>query len=358
MDTCDVMLKLQQAIKIFVNTRYLHLDNGLYRAVKRSPVRGSSYTAKDINYVMKELDANLLAYFVSDNSMSMKPDGEVIVNATQSSEIDTNLTKNVANETYKQQQLDIFRNVTSVKIQMEALTLQAEGTQRMDLLQTDIRPIFTIECQLSHELIKSVERSDLFHIMQFESEKFQTQTQCTRFGMEDQRAICIAANELNANATEDEFENKAIDMNLGRIHFCVWWRESGTCLNEVLGMGVLELKELYTASLLEQCKCIAIVRRGIHLANVYFKISLLQGITSSNNLAMEKMNDITLSPYADTGFNTHVQEGEEDDTVYKKDNHTIESEANQITRNSLLDVYRTGEYFTDCFPYLQHQNAQ
>ncbi|XP_030571290.1 uncharacterized protein LOC115770225 isoform X3 [Drosophila novamexicana] len=155
---------------------------------------------------------------------------------------------------------ELFKQVNAVQLHLEALTLQPEGTKRMELLQSEVRPIFTVECQLSDELISSVPRGPMFHIMQFESEKFQSLTQCTRFGQTQQRQVQLPSGDN--------------DKEMGSIHFTIWWREPGTCLNEMLGMGRLPLVELYQASLLEQCKCIAIQRRDLHLASLYLKISL------------------------------------------------------------------------------------
>ncbi|XP_043071575.1 uncharacterized protein LOC6556539 isoform X1 [Drosophila grimshawi] len=156
---------------------------------------------------------------------------------------------------------ELFKQVNALQLHLEALTLQAEGTKLMELLQTEVRPIFTVECQLSKELIKSVPRAPMFHLMQFESEKFQSLTQCTRFGQTQQRQVQVS--EMLESGNE-----------MGSINFTIWWREPGTCLNEMLGMGCLPLAELYQASLLEQCKCIAVQRRDLHLASLYLKISL------------------------------------------------------------------------------------
>ncbi|KAH8234880.1 hypothetical protein KR032_004934 [Drosophila birchii] len=162
---------------------------------------------------------------------------------------------------------EIFRSCNALQLDLEALTLQPEGTERMELVQNEVRPIFTVECQLSGDLIRKVPRYPMFHIMQFESEKFQSLTQCTRFGQSAQRQV----------------ELKDWDLTTGHVDVTVWWREPGTCLNEMLGMGRLELRELYKASLLEQCKCIAIKRRDVHLGSVYAKICLLQNVNGSGN---------------------------------------------------------------------------
>ncbi|EDW34678.1 GL12797 [Drosophila persimilis] len=154
---------------------------------------------------------------------------------------------------------EIFQRCNALQLHLEAVTLQPEGTQRMELLQSEVRPIFTVECQLSEDLIKSVARYPMFHVMQFESEKFQSLTQCTRFGQTQTREVQLAWND-----NED----------MGHVDLTIWWREPGTCLNEMLGMGRLHLRELYEASLLEQCKCVAVKRRDVHLGSIYVKISL------------------------------------------------------------------------------------
>lgn len=179
----------------------------------------------------------------------------------------------------------MFCRMSGIKLHLEALTLQAAGTKRMELLQNDIRPFFTVECQLSHELIKSVPRYDMYHIMQFESEKFQSLTQCTRFGQEAIRSVKLELNNendvINNNVNGEGIgivgADQEAQLDFGRIYFTVWWREPGTCLNEMLGTGVLALEELYAASVLEQCKRIVIQRRNEHLANLYLKLSVQVG---------------------------------------------------------------------------------
>jgi len=180
---------------------------------------------------------------------------------------------------------ELFSHVNALQLHLEALTLQAEGTKRMELLQSEVRPIFTVECQLSEELINAVPRAPMFHIMQFESEKFQSLTQCTRFGQTQQREVHLPKQDM--------------DQEMGNIHFTIWWREPGTCLNEMLGMGCLPLAELYQASLLEQCKCIAIQRRDVHLASLYLKISLRadQKLMLSKALANETNNNNNNNSY-------------------------------------------------------------
>lgn len=246
---------------------------------------------------------------------------------------------------YQQQQLQLFTAIESIGIQMEALTLEPEGTRRMELLQNDLRPIFTIECQLSQELIKLVPRSDMFHLMQFESEKFHSLTQCTRFGQAAERKVKLSEAEVfasdanndaynefkqrlqkqqNAGAAEYESNDTAKPKmpNLGRIHFLVWWREPGTCLNEMLGSGVLELNEFYNANLLEQCKRIKIERRNTHLANIYLKINLQvpqhkrAQLTAANNVPMSVANQ----QYQHAGKQQQQQTGDYFDGAADADN--------------------------------------
>ncbi|KAH8300397.1 hypothetical protein KR018_003601 [Drosophila ironensis] len=216
---------------------------------------------------MKKLDADLVALFATaaTDPLSKKqpvtalwtePEAEQMPVELQDEEEDVELVITP----------EIFRRCNNLQLHLEALTLQPEGTQRMELVQNEVRPIFTVECQLSGDLIRKVPRAPLFHIMQFESEKFHSLTQCTRFGQTAQRQVHMLDKEL------EELAQAA-----GHVDFTVWWREPGTCLNEMLGMGRLELRELFEASLLEQCKCIAIKRRDLHLGSVYVKISLLQG---------------------------------------------------------------------------------
>uniref|UniRef100_A0A0K8U4H0 C2 domain-containing protein n=1 Tax=Bactrocera latifrons TaxID=174628 RepID=A0A0K8U4H0_BACLA len=256
---------------------------------------------------MRKLDATLVAYLAGETKLQSKqlePELELDLNSQNESNVDDNeeyvleefaepLVETVENIT--REELQLFRRIKSMKLQLEALTLEPEGTKRMELLQNDTRPIFTVECQLSHELIQNLPRYEMFHIMQFESEKFQSLTQCTRFGQEAQRDINLTPlideldNTLNGNGNGNAAA--AFDApNFGRIHFAVWWREPGTCLNEMLGMGVFELRELYDAALLEQCKRITIQRRGVPLANIYLKINLLLctlADTNNNNNAAD-----------------------------------------------------------------------
>ncbi|TDG52837.1 hypothetical protein AWZ03_001070 [Drosophila navojoa] len=218
---------------------------------------------------MKKLDADLVALFAT----AAEPNMDQLKLKQQQQPHLNNVEQLWPEQVLPEQELpsshvsqdqatpELFKQVNALQLHLEALTLQAEGTKRMELLQSEVRPIFTVECQLSDELIASVPRGPMFHIMQFESEKFQSLTQCTRFGQTQQRQIQLPGMEND-------------DKEMGSIHFTIWWREPGTCLNEMLGMGQLPLAELYQQSLLEQCKCIVIQRRDLHLASLYLKISL------------------------------------------------------------------------------------
>ncbi|KAH8351008.1 hypothetical protein KR067_012164 [Drosophila pandora] len=211
---------------------------------------------------MKKLDADLVALFATAAAEPLKKKQQQVLWTEPESE-------HIPDDLEEEEELvitpEIFRRCNGLQLHLEALTLQPEGTQRMELVQNEVRPIFTVECQLSGDLIRKVPRAPMFHIMQFESEKFHSLTQCTRFGQTAQRQV---------DMEEKNWED--MTATAGHVDFTVWWREPGTCLNEMLGMGRLELRELYEASLLEQCKCIAIKRRDIHLGSVYVKISLLQ----------------------------------------------------------------------------------
>ncbi|KAH8339112.1 hypothetical protein KR074_004421 [Drosophila pseudoananassae] len=211
---------------------------------------------------MKKLDADLVALFATAAAEPLKKKQQQVLWTEPESE-------QIPDDLEEEEELvitpEIFRRCNGLQLHLEALTLQPEGTQRMELVQNEVRPIFTVECQLSADLIRKVPRAPMFHIMQFESEKFHSLTQCTRFGQTAQRQV---------DMEEKDWED--LTATAGHVDFTVWWREPGTCLNEMLGMGRLELRELYEASLLEQCKCIAIKRRDLHLGSVYVKISLLQ----------------------------------------------------------------------------------
>ncbi|XP_017122055.2 uncharacterized protein LOC108142597 isoform X1 [Drosophila elegans] len=215
---------------------------------------------------MKKLDADLVALFATAASAEpLKQKHQQVLWPESESE-------QIAQESEDELVItpEIFRSCNALQLHLEALTLQPEGTQRMELVQNEVRPIFTVECQLSGDLIRKVPRYPMFHIMQFESEKFQSLTQCTRFGQTAQRQV-----DMEDKSLEDE------DQSAGHVDITVWWREPGTCLNEMLGMGRLELRELYKASLLEQCKCVAIKRRDVHLGSVYVKVSLLQNLNGN-----------------------------------------------------------------------------
>uniref|UniRef100_A0A6P4E526 Uncharacterized protein LOC108038141 isoform X1 n=3 Tax=Drosophila rhopaloa TaxID=1041015 RepID=A0A6P4E526_DRORH len=215
---------------------------------------------------MKKLDADLVALFATAASAEplMQKHQKVLWPESESEQIAQDSEDELVITP------EIFRSCNALQLHLEALTLQPEGTQRMELVQNEVRPIFTVECQLSGDLVRKVPRYPMFHIMQFESEKFQSLTQCTRFGQTAQRQV-----DMEDKSLEDQ------DQSAGHVDITVWWREPGTCLNEMLGMGRLELRELYRASLLEQCKCVAIKRRDVHLGSVYVKVSLLQSLNGN-----------------------------------------------------------------------------
>lgn len=257
---------------------------------------------------MKKLDADLVALFAATAAAEPKmeklkqqqlwraeeelPGGGAVSDgeAEQQHQLELQLQEAAEQQLEEKQQVEqatpeLFKQVNQLQLHLEALTLQPEGTKRMELLQSEVRPIFTVECQLSDELIRTVPRAPMFHIMQFESEKFQSLTQCTRFGQTQQRQVHMSQEAQQLDQQQQEKE-------LGFIQFTIWWREPGTCLNELLGMGRLPLVELYRASLLEQCKCIVIQRRDLHLASLYLKISLRsdQQLTLPKQLSVEKNN--------------------------------------------------------------------
>ncbi|KAH8371088.1 hypothetical protein KR093_006219 [Drosophila rubida] len=236
---------------------------------------------------MKKLDADLVALFATAGEPTLDQLKKKQQQLWSEQELPT-----VGCGSEQQQDLatpELFKQVNALQLHLEALTLQAEGTKRMELLQSEVRPIFTVECQLSDDLIHAVPRTPMFHIMQFESEKFQSLTQCTRFGQTQQREVHLPQQQQQLGKEQE----------MGSIYFTIWWREPGTCLNELLGMGRLPLAELYQASLLEQCKCIAIQRRDVHLASLYLKISLradqqlllCKALAESNNNNNNNSND-------------------------------------------------------------------
>lgn len=242
---------------------------------------------------MKKIDAKLVAYLAGED---MKPKEEkLVLDRLKCTSPISQLVGEMVQERFREQQMKIYQRVNSLKMHLEALTLQPAGTKFMELLEEDIKPIFTVECQLSHELIKNISRYDMFHIMQFESGQFQSLTQCTRFAQDAQRDIHLEPKYVvdentkheNGNGNGYEKEDEAM-LNFGKLSFIVWWRQPGTCLNEMLGMAVFDLEELYQASLLEQCKCLAIKRRNIHMANLYFKISMLLRRNSNGEVKMLK----------------------------------------------------------------------
>uniref|UniRef100_A0A1A9UM41 C2CD3 N-terminal C2 domain-containing protein n=1 Tax=Glossina austeni TaxID=7395 RepID=A0A1A9UM41_GLOAU len=253
------------------------------------PVRLTNQSkSEEIVEAMKKLDAKLVAYLAGQNEITTKINSSTVDDDKHTANLQlmrqpTNepLRNVLLEDECREKKLEIFKSITGVKLEMEALTLQPEGTRCMELLQTEIRPIFTVECQLSNELIHNVPRYEMFHIMQFESEKFQSLTQCTRFGQEAQRNVRLQFND-NINAYLNSNDDEGSQLNFGSIHFTVWWREPGTCLNEMLGMGNLKLVDLYNASLLEQCKRISVQRRGIHLASLYFKIILQRDLNAQH----------------------------------------------------------------------------
>ncbi|CAD7005623.1 uncharacterized protein LOC101457304 [Ceratitis capitata] len=231
---------------------------------------------------IRKLDDQQIAYLVGETKFQVKPQPpELQQHSADSNEHVLEEFFNAprkAGRTITRNDLEIFKSIKSVRVLLEALTLKPEGSKRIELLQqNNAFPIFTIECQLSKELVQYLPRNEIFNIIQFESDQFHCQTQCTRFGREAQRNINLKPliEDLDENASGGESS-----LNLGRLHFAVRWREPGTCLNELLGFGVLELRDLLKDALLEQCKCVTIHRRGVPLATVYVKVNLsLEGTT-------------------------------------------------------------------------------
>uniref|UniRef100_A0A0K8VJF3 Uncharacterized protein n=1 Tax=Bactrocera latifrons TaxID=174628 RepID=A0A0K8VJF3_BACLA len=323
---------------------------------------------------MRKLDATLVAYLAGETKLQSKqlePELELDLNSQNESNVDDNeeyvleefaepLVETVENIT--REELQLFRRIKSMKLQLEALTLEPEGTKRMELLQNDTRPIFTVECQLSHELIQNLPRYEMFHIMQFESEKFQSLTQCTRFGQEAQRDINLTPlideldNTLNGNGNGNAAA--AFDApNFGRIHFAVWWREPGTCLNEMLGMGVFELRELYDAALLEQCKRITIQRRGVPLANIYLKINLLLctlADTNNNNNAADLSYEAALQAMKQQPGGGNKRKGGSGKSAAQ----SSASDAAAAANTSATSSNTTGEYQVERLVYLKDTDIQ
>ncbi|XP_067643127.1 uncharacterized protein [Eurosta solidaginis] len=303
---------------------------------------------------MRKLDATLVAYLAGETKLQPKQTEsklEFELNSSNDSStiadeyvfeefVDTAaVEKSVENLT--REELQVFRSIKSVKLQLEALTLEPEGTKRMELLQNETRPIFTVECQLSHELIKHLPRYEMFHIMQFESEKFHSLTQSTRFAQEAQRDINLTPliDELdymtkNGAMNADDMMTTPIEMpNFGRIHFTVWWREPGTCLNEMLGMGVFELRELYDAALLEQCKRIKIQRRGVTLANIYLKINLLL-CTLADTYNNNNSNNIILGGERQAAIKQHHPSGGDKQKQQQKAENSAAGSGNTNTTSA------------------------
>uniref|UniRef100_A0A0C9RDV4 NudA protein n=2 Tax=Endopterygota TaxID=33392 RepID=A0A0C9RDV4_9HYME len=323
---------------------------------------------------MRKLDATLVAYLAGETklqSKQMEPELELDLNSQNESNVDDNdeyvleefadpVVETVENIT--REELQLFRRIKSMKLQLEALTLEPEGTKRMELLQNDTRPIFTVECQLSHELIQNLPRYEMFHIMQFESEKFQSLTQCTRFGQEAQRDINLTPlideldNTLNGNGNGNAAAAGDAP-NFGRIHFAVWWREPGTCLNEMLGMGVFELRELYDAALLEQCKRITIQRRGVPLANIYLKINLLLctlADTNNNNNAADLSYEAALQAMKQQPGGGNKRKGGSGKGAAKSSASGAAAAANTSATSSNT----TGEYQVERLVYLKDTDIQ
>jgi len=145
---------------------------------------------------IKKLDADLVALFATAAAaepLKMKQQQQVLWSESESEQIAQDSEDELVITP------ELFRSCNALQLHLEALTLQPEGTQRMELVQNEVRPIFTVECQLSGDLIRKVPRYPMFHIMQFESEKFQSLTQCTRFGQTAQRQV-----DMEDKSLEDE----------------------------------------------------------------------------------------------------------------------------------------------------------
>lgn len=325
---------------------------------------------------MRKLDATLVAYLAGETKLQSKElepelELELDLHSQNESNVDDN-DKYVLEEfvdpvvetveTITREELQLFRRIKSMKLQMEALTLEPEGTKRMELLQNDTRPIFTVECQLSHELIQNLPRYEMFHIMQFESEKFHSLTQCTRFGQEAQRDINLTPlidkldNTLNGNCSDSVAGDAP---NFGRIHFAVWWREPGTCLNEMLGMGVFELRELYDAALLEQCKRITIQRRGVPLAKIYLKINLLLcTLADTNNNKNNNSADLSCEA-ASQAMKQHPGGGKKKKGGSGKSGAQSSTSGSAAAANtSATSSNTTGEYQVERLLYLKDTDIQ
>ena len=312
----------------------------------------SQSKSEEIVEAMKKLDAKLVAYLAGETEISTK-----LSHCEEENVVNLNLENNTHHISHNLEDLlpatkfNIFKTISGIKLDMEALTLQPEGTKCMNLLENEIDPIFTVECQLSNELIKLVPRKDMFHIMQFESEKFHSLTQCTRFGQQAERAVKLDIQEefSDENANETVFD-------FGRIHFTVWWREPGTCLNEMLGMGVLDLNDLYNASLLEQCKRIEIQRRGKDLACLYFKITLQRdGMKSSSQMKREMFLTKQISSDSDSEKTSTADKNKSN--IGQQQTAQCGMQMNTATSSSSISGTDKGEY-ADNFLYLKHTKVQ
>lgn len=310
----------------------------------------SQSKSEEIVEAMKKLDAKLVAYLAGETEISSK-----LTNCEEENEVNMHLENNNNNISNNLVDLlpatkqNIFKSINGIKLEMEALTLQPDGTKCMDLMQSEISPIFTVECQLSNELIKEVPRHDMFHVMQFESEKFQSLTQCTRFGQQAQRSV-----KLEINEGDDENANE-LQIDLGRIHFTVWWREPGTCLNEMLGMGILDLKDLYDASLLEQCKRIEIHRRGKNLACLYFKITLQRDLKPTMQMKRELILPTQIS--SDSGDEKSPSATDKKQSSHQTQQQTAQCGLQSNNANTDKSSTEKGEY-AENFLYLKHTKIQ
>lgn len=246
----------------------------------------NSKTDEIVDAMMK-IDAKLVAYLAGEE---MIPKEEAIaLERLQCTSPANQLVEEMMQERFREQRLKIYQRVNMLKMHLEALTLQPAGTKYMELLEEDIKPIFTVECQLSRELIRHVPRYEMFHVMQFESGHFQSLTQCTRFAQDEQREIHLLPKQTKEASDEKAPDGKAeMELEFGKLSFVVWWRQPGTCLNEMLGLAEFDLEELYQASLLEQCKCLEVKRRNVHMASLYFKVGLQLRSNSNGEENMQK----------------------------------------------------------------------
>lgn len=247
-----------------------------------SPASRKPSKTDEVVEAMMKIDAKLVAYLAGEEIKAKEEEEQqaLALDRLQCSSPMNQLVGEMIEERFREQQWRIYQCLNTLKMHLEALTLQPAGTKYMELLEEDIKPIFTVECQLPNELIRHVPRYEMFHVMQFESGHFQSLTQCTRFAQDEEREIHLRPKEVEAARSDadadagDNDDNKLGQLGLafGKLSFAVWWRQPGTCLNEMLGMADFDVEELYKASLLQQCKCLAVKRRNIHMANLYFKI--------------------------------------------------------------------------------------